>query len=209
MAIDPTNGYCTGDELKAALGVSGTGDDVALERAIETASRAIDTYCDRRFWQDPEDTVRYFTPDDPHMLRLGPHRTSADVVTVTEIAVDDGNLGTYTRELIVGTDVYLGPRSAQVEGRGYDRVVVTGQLRAWRRGWPDSVRITGQFGWPSIPEDVREATILQASRIWKRVREAPFGVAGISLDGGGIRLLSKLDPDVELLVHPYARHTVA
>ena len=45
------------------------------------------------------------------------------------------------------------------------------------------------------------AAQLQSSRIYAR-RATPFGVAG-SPEGGIVRLLSRLDPDVELMLRPY------
>jgi len=55
---------------------------------------------------------------------------------------------------------------------------------------------------------VRMATLLQASRIAQR-RNAAFGIAAVpGMDGSGMRLLSKLDADVELLLDPYRRRPV-
>jgi hypothetical protein len=45
------------------------------------------------------------------------------------------------------------------------------------------------------------ATQLQCGRIFNR-RNTPFGIAG-TLETGQMRLLSRLDPDVEQLVRPY------
>ena len=60
--------------------------------------------------------------------------------------------------------------------------------------------MTGIFGWPAPPPEVVEATLIQSARVWKRGREAPFGVVDINIEGAGVRLQSKLDPDVELLL---------
>jgi phage gp36-like protein len=49
MAI--VNGYATLDEVKAALRISDTVDDSLLEIAIESASRMIDGYAMRNFYQ--------------------------------------------------------------------------------------------------------------------------------------------------------------
>jgi hypothetical protein len=43
---------------------------------------------------------------------------------------------------------------------------------------------------------------MQASRLLSR-RDAPFGIAGSPEMGSEMRLLAKLDPDVDLLVQPY------
>lgn len=52
------------------------------------------------------------------------------------------------------------------------------------------------------PEPVKLAAMIQASRLSKR-RDSPFGVAGSPEFGSELRLLSKLDPDVETLLRPY------
>ena len=48
MAI--TNGYATLTEIKAALGINDNVDDTRLELAVETASREIDQFCNRTFY---------------------------------------------------------------------------------------------------------------------------------------------------------------
>ena len=60
MAI--TNGYITLAQLKTYLGLSGSGQDDNLENAVEAASREIDAYCGRFFYQTSSDgnqTVTY------------------------------------------------------------------------------------------------------------------------------------------------------
>ena len=65
------------------------------------------------------------------------------------------------------------------------------------------VKVTAVFGWPSVPSTVTQATIIQASRIFKRY-DSPLGVAGFG-DIGAIRVSRFLDPDVAQLVEPYRR----
>lgn len=205
MAI--TNGYATLPQLKAALGLASSdeADDDALERAVTAASRLIDGYCGRRFYQpvdgvgDPTDTTLYFTASKPTRVRID------DATSVTTLEVDRAATDTWS-EVDAG-DYVLEPRNAPQTSKPYTHIRLTaGSLPTCR----DGIRVTGQFGWPSVPAELVEATILQASRLFKRAREAPFGIAQMpSLDGGGMRLSSKLDPDVELLVRPYRRPVVA
>lgn len=55
-----------------------------------------------------------------------------------------------------------------------------------------------------LPAVIREAGLLQAARLFKR-QSATFGIATVgTIDGGsGMRLLARLDPDVELLLEDY------
>jgi hypothetical protein len=68
-------------------------------------------------------------------------------------------------------------------------------------GITEGLKIIGQRGWSQVPAAVSQAAILQTVRVHAR-RAVPFGVAG-SPDGGIVRLLSRLDPDVELMLRPY------
>lgn len=208
MAVTPTNGYCTGAQLKEALNLpsSDTADDAALTRAIDTASRAIDRYCGRRFWPDESDVVRYFTARDGNTLTIAyDHPRDYGLVAVpTEVAIDRDGDHTWTDVYAAGDAYDVEPKHAvDANDAPYTRLVILLDNDGWPIGVPDGVRITGRFGYPAAPDEIAEATIIQASRIFKRVREAPFGIAAVSLDGGGIRLLNRLDADVEMLVRPY------
>ena len=63
------------------------------------------------------------------------------------------------------------------------------------------VQIIGTRGWSAIPAPIEAATLVQSTRLHAR-RNTPLGVAG-SPEGGIVRLLSRLDPDVELMLRPY------
>ena len=58
--------------------------------------------------------------------------------------------------------------------------------------------MVGKFGWPVLPDVVREATLIQAVRIFKR-KDSPFGVAGPNAFGSLV-MIDKLDPDVVQLI---------
>jgi hypothetical protein len=210
--VSDTSGYCTLDQAKDALqllGSSDVKDDESIQRAILTASRLIDLYCGRRFYPDAADSVRYFTPRHFQTLRLGGDPTSTGLISVTSVAADRTGNGTYSETYTEATDFALTPRNASAAGRPYVSLTLLQGALAWPQGI-ETVRVTGKFGWPTgPPPEIVEAALIQTTRIWKRVREAPFGIASIGLDGGGMRLLSKLDADVQLLVDPYRLPMVA
>jgi hypothetical protein len=66
------------------------------------------------------------------------------------------------------------------------------------------VRVTALWGWSAVPPAIEQATLLQASRLLIR-RDSPYGVAGSPEAGTEIRLLARLDPDVDVAVAPYRR----
>jgi hypothetical protein len=66
-----------------------------------------------------------------------------------------------------------------------------------------TVRVEGTFGWDAVPDAIREATILQSSRLYTRL-DSPLGVAGFG-DMGAMRVSFKGDPDVAMLLAPFRR----
>ena len=91
MAI--VNGYCTQNELKQFVGIptTDTADDTLLDDAINAASRQIDAYCGRYFYQDDSVSARVFFADHPYNLNVD------DISTTTGLIVkyDDTDDGTY------------------------------------------------------------------------------------------------------------------
>ena len=204
MPIAPTNGYCTGAQLKSALGIatSDTDSDTELEQAIDSASRAIDTYCGRRFWQDASDATYYFTADHQTVLGLGPHPDTVDIASVTSLTVDTAGDGVFDETWTENTHFFLAPRS------GHDGVYQTVRVlpsggRVWPVGDVDAIKIVGVFG-RDTPDPVTQACIDLASFHYKKTREAPFDVVGIGFDGAAIRA-GGMPSSIRTLLDPYRR----
>jgi hypothetical protein len=60
------------------------------------------------------------------------------------------------------------------------------------------------MGWAAVPSAVKQATIIQAARIFKRL-DSPLGVAGFE-DLGIMRVGRGLDTDVAQLVAAYVKY---
>jgi hypothetical protein len=69
-----------------------------------------------------------------------------------------------------------------------------------------TVRIQGVYGFTPVPIQVVQATIILASRYYKRL-DSPLAVAGFG-DMGAIRV-GKVDPDVAQLVRPFKKFAAA
>ena len=70
-----------------------------------------------------------------------------------------------------------------------------------------AVEITGVFGFgTAVPTQVTHATILLALRQYKRY-DSPTGVLGFG-DMGAVRVGSRLDPDVAMILAPLRRTVV-
>jgi hypothetical protein len=192
MAI--TNGYASLSEVKASLRLTDNIDDALLETAIESASRMIDGFTARTF-SNAGTAVRNFAATDEINLIID------DAITVTQVASTDEVGGTYT--IWKPTDFQLEPINSRSDGL----YMPFTSIRAVNDYlWPvvdqqALVRITATWGFPAVPIAIKQATVIQSSRLYKRL-DSPLGVAGFG-DMGAIRVGRYLDPDVEQLVMPF------
>jgi hypothetical protein len=193
-----TNGYCTLSELKDSLQIDDSVDNASLEAAIMSASRMIDDYTQRFFYKDGtvgSPVSRYYTPEDAISLNID------DIVSITSVATDNDLEFTYTT-VWATSDFVVEPINNPRKGWPYNRLVAVGAY-VWPFQIPQSVKITGAWGWSSVPQEIQLATKIQASRLFIR-RQSPFGIAG-SPELGTVRLSSRLDPDVEALIRPFKK----
>ena len=193
--------YATLAQVKSALRITDQIDDNLLNTAIGAASRWVDAYCDRSFTSGT--AVREYVPTgrmDPLII----DDLASDAFVKIDIDEDlDRTFSTTLRPI----DFQLEPvnnRAAGQDGWPYTRI------RPQEEGyWPvalerrATVRVEGVFGWNEVPDAVREATILQASRLFTRL-DSPLGVAGFG-DMGAMRVSFKGDPDVIMLLAPFRR----
>jgi hypothetical protein len=197
MAI--TNGYATLSQVKAAIGIADGFDDSLLEMAIESASRQIDSYTERYFY-NAGTAVKIFAPIDNYVcptedfITLSKVETSEDGDTFdTEWASDD-----WQQEPLNGRAGGLVTSFTQIRAvKDYYFPYVNGEA---------TVRITGTWGWSAVPIAITQATVILASRIFKRL-DSPLGI--ISGELGSMRIGFRLDPDVQHLIDPYRRIAMA
>lgn len=175
--------YVTLDELKTSLNVrNDTSRDAILNRALGAASRAIDSATGRRFWLDPVATTQAVPtrgntyPDGGRYALIVPDIGDSTAITVTGRAVTTNTGPVITR-------LY--------------------SSYAWA---DDTVSVTARFGWPYVPDEIAQATLILASKLFKR-KDSPEGVLG-SADWGAIRV-GRRDPDVQMLIEPYTLFGVA
>ena len=194
MAI--VNGYCSLAEIKASAGISDSVDDTMLELAVESASRFVDSYTQRYFYNAGTAT-RLFAPQDSYVAEID------DLISLTTLQTSDGDdFGTTW----AAKDYQLEPLNGNVDG-------LTGHPATRIRAVDDfifnvldgeaTVRVVGVWGWSAVPIAVKQATIIQASRIFKR-NSSPLGIAGFG-EMGAIRVGVQLDPDVKHLIDVYRK----
>ncbi len=190
--------YATLAELKGRLGVdtSDTADDATLTTLLERVSRAIDDHCRRRFYRDSMASARRFTT--PRVDRV----LIDDLVELTALETDP-NADRSWADTWASADYELEPMNAAADGWPYEEIHVSPDGEYEFPTHRGGVRVTGLWGWPSVPGPVAEACLLQAARLWHR-RDAPFGVVGASEMGQSI-VIARLDPDVRMMLLRYIR----
>lgn len=197
MAI--SNGYATLLQIKSAIGISDGIDDPMLEMAIESASRQIDSYTERYFYNAGTAT-KIFAPLDEWVC------PTEDFITLTQVQTsEDGESWDTTWT----TDDW---QAEPLNGRAGGLVTSYTQIRAvenylfpYRQG-EATVRLTGTWGWSATPIAITQATVILASRIFKRL-DSPLGI--ISGELGSMRVGFRLDPDVQHLIEPYRKIRMA
>lgn len=188
------NEYADLPTLKAALKATDTERDDLLNNALAAASRGIDATCGRRFYLDATATARTYTLTD-RVVRdfLGERLLIDDIGDDAGLVVEIGAAGAWT-EL---TGYESAPDNALVRDRPI--TALTRTSGSWGGG-ATRVRVTAQWGWPAVPDEVVQATLIQALRLFRR-KDSPEGVTG-SAEWGVVRL-PRVDPDVYALIQHY------
>lgn len=176
--------YVSVEELKDRLRITDTGDDMSMQFAVQSASRWVEGHCGRYFWQGPD--TRTYVPYDIYELPLD------DLVSVTSLKIDRDGDGIFEETWVSGTDYELAVAPFEFnqlpsgEARPYTlarAINAGGGGKFFPFTWPfsrlDRIQVVGQFGWPSVPIQVKQATLQLATDFYK-FKDAPFGMAGSS-----------------------------
>ena len=191
--------YASLSEFKAAVGITDTTDDGALQSVLDATDTLIDLYCDRKTGFGTASETRFYTAEDYEYV------LTDDLVSVTTLQTDDDANGTYETTWTVGTDYVLAPVNAALDGFPYTEIDTS---VSWPRNFPKDVyigvKVVGVFGFPSVPAAVKQAEIIQAGAVWNS-RTAPFGVIGSADLGGILRMSRALHPEAALILEPYRK----
>jgi hypothetical protein len=194
-----TNGYCSLTQIKAALRITDAVDDALLEMAVESASRMIDSECDRNFFSTS--ATRDFIPSDPYTV------DTDDLTTITSVKIDDQGDRTFLITLQT-SDYQAEPVNQRVSGNAFPiyrlRMVGDYLLPIW--GQQATVRIQGTYGFTPVPTQITQATVIQAGRIFKRL-DSLLGFAGFS--DMGVARVGRVDPDVAAMIRPFKKYAAA
>lgn len=192
--------YVAHEELLEYGGIH-DGNDAVVQQAIKAASRAIDKRCRRRFYRDEATSTRLF------------HAVSSSTVFIDDassditVGIDQNGVGTpvalvsteWLSEPIGG----IGPNGEP--GWPITKLTSLGARYFIYENRRPLVHVTARWGWLAVPDDIKQACLLLAHRLYKR-RDSPHGIGGFG-DLGAVRVLAN-EPDLAGLIDPYRRHSV-
>lgn len=190
--------YATLAEFKSSLGITDSTDDTPLQSCLDAADQLINNYVDTKVgFGISTSQTRYYTATRYDFVLTDP------IVTVTALATDINGDGTYSQTWSA-TDYVLAPRNASLNTRPYTEID-TSPFSTGVLNFPTSylgVKVTGTFGWPSVPAAVKQAALIQSGAIWAS-RTAPFGAVGGESIGGVLRMSAALHPEARALLDAY------
>ncbi len=192
--------YCPVEALKSRLGIQHDNSDFELHAACFAASRWVEQHTERVFWRSLSQS-RTFEPHCGTVLLPA----FCDLVSVSAVKTDTAGDGTFATTLSA-SDYRLLPANpgAAPETLPYNEVRLTGGwFPTGGVGRPDSVQITGIWGWPKVPAAIRSAAAILAADTYK-LKDAPFGVAG---EGEFLQQVGENRRALKLL-EPYKRYAV-
>ncbi len=199
-----TNGYVTLNEAKAYLDIplaDSTENDL-LEQIVEAASRSIDRIAGRRFYLDAAASARFYRTRDAYSLMVDDIGSTTDLA----VALDTSGGGTYSTAAVYNTDFIVEPLNAAASGRPWTLLTMVGQyLFPYPLNYRPGVRVTARWGWPTVPDDIVEATLILTADLYKR-KSSVGGVLGLS-ELGAIRM-SPLGRDISAMVRAYRREVL-
>ncbi len=132
--------YATIGDLKGVLGITSTTDDTVMRKMLESASRSIDRYCNRRFYVTSETK----TFDGAVTLWL------PDLLSITTLKTDEGNDGTFENTYDTGDYILYGgdiEDSLNVYPRTRIEINPNGDYSSFASGYRAGVQIVGAWGY--------------------------------------------------------------
>ena len=191
--------YCTIGDLKAAdhLNITDTTCDLILTDVADAVSRWIDMYCGREFYTTTE--TRYFTSWYNDLCFIDDISTTTGLAILTDASGDGVYEDTWTT-----SDYYLRPYNPR-SGQPYYAIETRIGGNFIFPLVPHGVKITATWGFTAVPEQVKQACILQSERLFKRFA-TPLGSSGMSALGEVRLSIPAADGDVIALLKPYVRN---
>lgn len=195
---------CSVASVKSRLGDTSTANDSEYEGAVRAVTGWITQWCQDFFGRVT--ATRTFSASCASELDI------PSLVSVTTLKTDAAGDGTFEQTWSSSTDYQLLPvnPSNGLESKPYTRLRAIGSLTfpyTWATSGQraDMVQIAGVWGWPAIPDAVREAALILSVDTLK-LKDAPFGTLGFGAEGFTVRV--KQNPQALSYLAPYRRYPV-
>lgn len=171
--------------------------DRVLTRACTSASREVDAWCGRRFYADTAATARPFSAWDWRSVWVDDIADPSTIVVKIDSAGDSTYATTWP-----ATDYQFWP----VISDGIDwpvmRIDAIGSTASFpQNGWSfrPTVQVTAKWGWPAVPAQVVEATLMLARDLVKS-KDAAYGIVGFAEYG---QMRARPNPQAMQLLEPF------
>ena len=190
--------YITATELAANLGTV-TDSDPRAQRVVDAASRAVDNYC-RRTFEAPSGSASA----RDYVVGVFDYLHIHDIANTTDLAItiDPGGTGTDFEAQTLTDWRFMPLNQLSPTGAYWPYTHVKPIVTPFPVG--GLVRITANWGWTAVPDDVQEATLLIAGQLLERHKSAS-GLVGI--DVGAPAFVSRsLDANAQTLLAPFRRY---
>lgn len=196
------NCYCSMNDIGERLGISDFDDDVTLEAAITSASRALDMAYGQ-FWYDAGSaSARVFRPSSYCRALVDPFHTTTGLI----IKTDDDDDGVF--EVTWSASEYeldqFGGDMANMMSAPYDTIHGIDRTFPVHGKRRRTLEVTARWGWAAVPQSVHEASKILAVDLWKR-KDVAFGIQTGTVEFGGLRIGRDLMAQVQSLMAPFNR----
>lgn len=218
--------YATASELRGQIDKTSTADDTVLENILRAATRTIDRFCNRPggFMAAAAASTRYYVGSGGTIQWMDECAAISSVAVKDSPSDDEDSYTSWTLGTVGSTteadcfpatgdpempDYVSTPYTFLVIGANGDYSVFTsgsyttrGGFRRYgsqTRGMP-TVQVSARWGYAlTVPHDIREATIMQSARWYKRLQSAMADTAA-STEFGTLLYRQSLDPDIKLIL---------
>ena len=189
---------CSVADVKTALGIEDNIDDTSISLAVDAATAMIEQYCGRQFTQDANATARIYVATNSYLVHVDDISTTSGLIVKTDPGAD----GTFSQTWTT-SDYQLEPLNGKISGQTwpYHTIRAIQSLYFPMDYGQALIQITARWGWPAIPNAVKQAAIIQSITIFKSP-DAPFGATPFP-DTGILRLRSALHPTAAALLNEY------
>ena len=103
---------CTVDDVKTALGIEDTVDDLSINLAVDAATAMIEQYCGRQFTQDSTATARIYVATNSYLVHVDDISTTSGLILKTDPGADGTFSQTWT-----ASDYQLEPLNGKISGQ--------------------------------------------------------------------------------------------